>query len=192
MTQILDLRTTCLLAGLACVLASLMLTAMRGQHSRSRPAVQLFCWSLAAGGLAMLSLAAARYLPDPVGEWLGQLAGVSTFALMFEAVRRLCGGESRMSVVAACVGFLAVLLALSPGAHVTASVGISFEAVCCVLAAAMLARADDYLARDARWTLAAAMAAALLVNLVRLTVLWAPGDGIEPGLAGRLARWGVG
>ena len=136
--------------------------------------------------LAVGLLGAVPLLSAAPGGKKMVLEGVDRYRVceaMFEAVRRLCGAESRISVVAACVGFLAVLLALSPGAHVTASVGIAFEAICCVCAVVVLWRGADYLARDARWSLTAAMAAALLVNLVRLSVLWAPGEaGLVPGL----------
>lgn len=181
-----DLRTLCLLAGLACVIASIALGHAREVHRPSRSAVSLLGWSLACGGATMLATAGTGWAPARPGHWLSQLLGACAFAMLMESVRRLYARESRMQVIVGSLGFLAVMLGLAPGLRVTASVGVVFEAVCLGVALLTAATGIGTETTRARRVLMAVLSAALAIECVRLLVLWSPAA-VDPAAAAAVA-----
>ncbi len=177
-----DLRTLCLLAGLACVIAGVALGHAREVHRPSRSAMSLLGWALACGGGAMLATAGTGWAPARPGHWLSQLLGAGAFALLMESVRRLYARESRMQVIVGSLGFLAVMLGLAPGLRVTASVGVVFEAVCLGVALFTAATGIGVEAPRTRRVLMAVLSATLAIECLRLMVLWSPAT-VDPAAA---------
>ena len=169
-----DLRTLCLLAGLACFIAGAALAHARAVHRPSGPAVSLLGWAFACGGGAMLATACTGWVPARPGHWLSQLLGAAAFALLMESMRRLYARVSRMQVIVGSLGFLAVMLGLAAGLRVTASVGVGFEAVCLGVALLTVVTGIGAETPRTRRVLGGVLSAALVIECVRLWALWSP------------------
>jgi diguanylate cyclase (GGDEF)-like protein len=164
----LDVRTIYLMAGLVCLLSSLTVAVMRELHRPSRSAIDVLACALAAGGAALIAGGLHGIVPPWASGWLAQVCAGSCFALILESVRRLYGGRPALPVSLGAIGFLAIVVGLSPDADFPLYVTLTFQATCCTGAAWVAFAGEDDAAPIARLILGALFCGLALLAALRL------------------------